>query len=69
MKIRNFLAKTAVNDPFVKPHRDYGDLIFDKAHNETFHQKLKSIQRNPCLALSGELLEGRQGNIFTKNSS
>ena len=38
---------------FVRPHLDYRDIIFDEAHNETFHQKLESIQYNACLPLSG----------------
>ena len=28
---------------FVRPHADYGDIVYDKAYNETFHQKLYSI--------------------------
>ena len=35
---------------FVRPHADYGDIVYDKAYNETFHQKLYSI--NSCLTLS-----------------
>ena len=38
---------------FLKPHLDYGDIIYDQAYNETFHQKLESIQYSACLALSG----------------
>ena len=34
---------------------DYGDVIYDQAYNEKFHQKLKSIQYNACLALSGAI--------------
>ena len=36
---------------FVRPYLDYGDIIYDEAYNETFHQKLESIQYNACLAL------------------
>ena len=32
---------------FVRPHLDYGDIIYDEAYNETFHQKLESIQYMP----------------------
>ena len=38
---------------FGRPHLDYGDIIYDQAYNETFHQKLEYIQYNACLALSG----------------
>ena len=40
---------------FVRPHLDYGNMIYDEAYNETFHQKLESIQYNACLALSGAI--------------
>ena len=29
---------------FLRPHLDYGDIIYDEAYNKTFHQKLESIQ-------------------------
>ena len=35
---------------FIRPHLDYGDIIYNRAYNESFHQKLKSIQYNAALA-------------------
>ena len=40
---------------FVRLHLDYGDMIYDEAYNEIFHQKFESIQYNACLALSGAI--------------
>ena len=40
---------------FVRPNLDYGNTIYDEAYNETFHQKLESIQYNACPALSGAI--------------
>ena len=42
-----------MNKDLVRPHLDYGGMIYDEAYNERFHQKLESIQYNVCLALSG----------------
>ena len=28
---------------FIRPHLDYGDVIYDQTYNTTFHQKLESI--------------------------
>ena len=42
---------------FVRPHLDYGDMIYDEAYNETFHQKLECSQYNTCLSLSGSSRE------------
>ena len=35
---------------FIRPHLDYGDIIYDRAYNESFHQKLESVQYNAALA-------------------
>ena len=40
---------------FVRPHLDYGDIIYSEAYNEAFHQKFESVQYNTCLALSGTI--------------
>ena len=37
---------------FVRPHLDYCDILYDKAHNASFHQKLESFQYNACLAIT-----------------
>ena len=37
---------------FVRPHLDYGDIIYDEAYNKIFHQKLESIQYH-LLLLTG----------------
>ena len=28
---------------FIRPHLDYGDAIYDRAFNESFHQRLDSF--------------------------
>ena len=38
---------------FVCPHLDYGDIIYDQAHNVSFQQKLESLRYNACLAITG----------------
>ena len=47
-------------------HLDYDDMIYDEAWNETFHQKLESIQYNACLALSGAIRGSSRENFFHK---
>ena len=37
---------------FVRPHLDYGDIVYDQAHKASFHQKLESLQYNACLAIT-----------------
>ena len=40
---------------FIRPHLDYGDIIFDQAFDNTFHQRLESIQYNTTLAITGAI--------------
>ena len=38
---------------FVRPHLDYGSIIYDQIYDNTFHQKMESIQYNAALAITG----------------
>ena len=40
---------------FIRPHLDYGDVIFDQVFNNSFHQRLESIQYNTTLAITGAI--------------
>ena len=48
----------------VRPYLDYGDIIYDQAYNETFHQKLESIQYNACLVLSGAIRGSSREKLY-----
>ena len=57
-KLQNVLPRLAlltIYKSFIRPHLDYGDIIYDKAFNETFHAKLESLQYNTTLAIIGAL--------------
>ena len=47
---------------FIRPHLDHGDTIYDQAYNDSFHQKLESIQYNAALAITGAI----RGNYSEK---
>ena len=40
---------------FIRPHLDYGDTIYYQADNDSFHQKLESVQYNVALAITGAI--------------
>ena len=40
---------------FIRPHLDYGDIIYDQAFNASFHQKLDSTQYNAAFATTGAI--------------
>ena len=38
---------------FLRPLIDYGDIIYDQPQNESFCEKLESVQYNAALAITG----------------
>ena len=55
-KLQTILARPTlptIHEAFIRPHLDYGDTINDQACNDSFHQKLESIQYNTVLAITG----------------
>ena len=54
--MQNILPRQAlitINKAFVRPHVDYGDILYDQAYNASFHQKLEKIEYNACTAIPG----------------
>ena len=46
-KLSNVLPRKsliAIYKSFVRPHLDYGDLIYDHPNNESFCQQIESVQ-------------------------
>ena len=55
-KLQNLLPRKSlitVYKSFIRPRIDYGDIIYNQAYNASFHRKLKSIQYNAALAITG----------------
>ena len=50
---RNALLK--IYNSFVKPHLDYGDILYDKPNNEYFQIKLAKVQYRACLSITGAI--------------
>ena len=57
-KLQNLLPRTTlmtVYTAFVRPHLDYGNILYDHAFKNYFHVRLKSFQCNACLAITGAI--------------
>ena len=66
-KLQNILPRPAlltITKCFVRPHLDYGDIIYDQAYNLSFHQKLESIQYNDALALTGAIRGSSREKLY-----
>ena len=65
-KLQHVLPRQAlitIYKSFICPYLDYGDILYDKVFNESFYQKIESIQCNACLAITGAI----RGNSREKN--
>ena len=40
---------------FIRPHLDYGDIVYDKPNNETFTNKIEEAQYDVALAITGTI--------------
>ena len=57
-KLQPVIPRTAlltIYKSFLRPHLDYGDVIYDRAFNESFQNKLESVQCNVALAITGAI--------------
>ena len=69
-KLQSLLARAAlitIYKAFVRPHLDYGDVLYDQAFNASFHDKLESIQCNACLALTGAIRGTSKEKIYQES--
>ena len=48
-------ATLTTNKTFVSLHLHYGDIIYEKAYNSSFHQKIEPVRYNTCLTITGAL--------------
>ena len=57
-KLRNILPRKSlltIYKSFVRPHLEYGDIIYDHPYNDAFCSKLEICQYNEALAISGTI--------------
>ena len=55
-KLSNYLPRSSlitIYKSFIRPHLDYGDVIYDIPNNNSFREKIERIQYNACLAITG----------------
>ena len=66
-KLQNILPRESlltIFKSFVRPHIDYGDVIYDQSSNNTFHQKMESVQSNAALAITGAIRGSSKEKLY-----
>ena len=51
---------------FIRPQLDYGDIVFDRAINKSFHKNLEPIQYNAAIAITGAIRGTFSEKLFQK---
>ena len=51
-----------IYNSFIRPHLDYGDILYDQPNNQAFSNKLENLHYNAALAITG----GISGTSKTK---
>ena len=66
-KLRHSLPRKSlftIHKAFLRPLIDYGDIIYDRTQNESFCQKLESIQYKAVLAITGAMQGNSRNKIY-----
>ena len=66
-KLQNVLLRSellTIYKSFIRPHLDYGDIIYYKAFNESFNAKLESLHYNVTLARTGAIRGSSTEKIY-----
>ena len=57
-KLQSILPRTSlltIYKSFIRPHLDYGDVVYDQPSNDAFSNKLETVQYNAALAITGAI--------------
>ena len=68
-KLRHNLPRKSlitIYKSFLRPLVDYGDIIYDQPNNESFCEKLESIQYNAALAITGAIQGTSRDKIYAE---
>ena len=49
---------------FIRPHRNCGDIVYDKPNNENFQNKTEKVQYQACLTITGAVQGASREKIY-----
>ena len=53
-----------ISKSFLSSHLGYGDVIYDYAFNESFRNRLESVQYNAALAITGAIRDSSREKLY-----
>ena len=59
-------ALVTIYNAFIRPHLDYGDIVYDKPNNETFINKIEKAQYEAALAITGAIRGTSREKLYTE---
>ena len=51
---------------FIRPHLDYGDILYDNPNNENFQSKLEKVQYRAYLAITGAIKGNSREKLYNE---
>ena len=66
-KLQNIIPRNSlltIYKSFIRPHLDYGDIIYHQPNNGSFCQKIESIQYQAALAITGAIHGTSQTKLY-----
>ena len=54
-RLRDILPRDSlvtIYKSFIRPHLDYGDVIYDQPNNDSFSDKIEQLQYKACLGIT-----------------
>ena len=57
-------ALLTIYKSFVRPHLDYGDILYDKPGNQNFENKIERVQYKACIAITGAIQGSSKERLY-----
>ena len=66
-KLQNKLPRAplvSIYKSFVRPHLAYGDILYDQTFNNSFHERIESIQCKAALSITGTIRGSAREKLY-----
>ena len=66
-RLYNYLPRKSlliIYKSYIRPHLDYGDIIYDQPHNDSFCRMIESVQYNASLAITGAIKGSSRERLY-----